>query len=203
MPPPPGSTMTTDIEIRSAVFRGLPRHRDCACRILATRLRRFAPPEAYLAALSVEEREAMWRSAFEEHPDRLVVASCEDRIVGFAAFGPSTIETPHRIAPKFTRSMSHRHIGRLASVVGSCSKHCAGIQAAGNTAASLWVLAENERAIRFYERAGFGRSAIAQIHRNQQRGEYSMRCAICAKSAERRSPPGMKGLCFFCSKAIR
>ncbi|MBP6749981.1 MAG: GNAT family N-acetyltransferase [Xanthomonadaceae bacterium] len=146
--------MTTDIEIRSADSAD---SRAIATVHVESWRHAYAGllPEAYLAALSVEEREAMWRSAFEQHPDRLVIASCEDRIVGFAAFGPSHDRDarPDRaeiyaiyVAPTYWSTGVGRRL--LLETLRR-------FQAAGNTAASLWVLADNERAIRFYERAGF------------------------------------------------
>ncbi len=146
--------MVSDLNIRSAV--------SADCRAIAdvhveSWRHAYAGllPDAYLAALSTEEREAMWRGAFEQHPDRLLVAYREDRIVGFAAFGPSHDRDarPDR-AEIYAIYVAPMHwttgVGRRLLL-----EALRRIQAAGNTAASLWVLADNERAIRCYERAGF------------------------------------------------
>ena len=49
-------------------------------------------PEAYLASLSVAEREAMWQRVVEREPSHLVLARADNQVVGFVAFGASRDE---------------------------------------------------------------------------------------------------------------
>lgn len=112
-------------------------------------------PDPYLASLSVPEREAMWRRMQGRQPSHLLVARHADRVVGFVAFGASRDEG----APKDQGEIWAIYVrpalwstgaGRLLWLAASQQ-----ILGEGYSAIILWVIAGNERAIRFYERAGF------------------------------------------------
>ena len=112
-------------------------------------------PAPYLASLSVTEREAMWRRAVEQWPSQLLVARTDGRIVGFVAFGASRDEGASPkcaevwaiyVRPAYWSDGTGRQLWLAARQW---------ILEAGFKLTSLWVFAENERAIRFYERAGF------------------------------------------------
>jgi hypothetical protein len=45
-------------------------------------------PAEYLASLSVDKREAMWRESIVKGVPQLFVAKVEDDMVGWVAFGP-------------------------------------------------------------------------------------------------------------------
>src|SRR2546425_11530804 len=45
-------------------------------------------PAEYLASLSVDQREAMWRESIAEGVPELLVAKAEGGMIGWAAFGP-------------------------------------------------------------------------------------------------------------------
>jgi ribosomal protein S18 acetylase RimI-like enzyme len=112
-------------------------------------------PEEYLASLSVAEREAMWRDMVEREPAHLVLARSANQVVGFVAFGASRDEG----AP-----VDRAEIWAIY-VKPACWSTGAGrllwlealprILAEGYKSISLWVIVGNERATRFYERAGF------------------------------------------------
>ena len=112
-------------------------------------------PASYLASLSVTEREAMWRRAVEQWPSQLLVARIAGQIVGFVSFGASRDEgaSPEcaevwaiYVLPAFWSAGIGRQLWLAARQR---------ILEAGYKSISLWVIAGNERAIRFYERAGF------------------------------------------------
>jgi ribosomal protein S18 acetylase RimI-like enzyme len=112
-------------------------------------------PEAYLASLSVSDREATWRRMLELHPADLLLARTAGCVAGFAAFGASRDEgaPPQRaeiwaiyVKPSFWSAGAGRLLW-LAALER--------ILAQGYKTVSLWVIVGNERAIRFYERAGF------------------------------------------------
>jgi ribosomal protein S18 acetylase RimI-like enzyme len=112
-------------------------------------------PEQYLASLSVAEREAMWRRMVEQQPSHLLVARAAEQVVGFIAFGASRDEGAPidraEIWAIYVRAAS------WSSGAGRCLwlEALQRIEAEGFKSVSLWVIARNERAIRFYERAGF------------------------------------------------
>jgi GNAT superfamily N-acetyltransferase len=112
---------------------------------------RHAFPPEMLDRLSVDEREANWRERLEEGAVAWV-AEAEGRVIGFAAAG---------------RSRTEQGAGELYAIYvlpdswGSGAAH--ELMAAakdwlaqeGYVTAMLWVLADNPRARRFYEREGW------------------------------------------------
>jgi ribosomal protein S18 acetylase RimI-like enzyme len=112
-------------------------------------------PAAYLASLSVAEREAMWRRAVEQWPSQLLVARTAGQIVGFVSFGPCR---DVGASPECAEIWAIYVRPAFWSGGIGCQLWIAARQRileAGYKSISLWVLAGNERAIRFYERAGF------------------------------------------------
>jgi ribosomal protein S18 acetylase RimI-like enzyme len=112
-------------------------------------------PEQYLASLSVAEREAKWRRTVERQPSHLLVARAAGQVVGFVAFGASRDEgAPNdraEIWAIYVKAASwSTGAGRLLWL-----EALQRIVAEGYKSVSLWVIAGNERAVRFYERAGF------------------------------------------------
>jgi ribosomal protein S18 acetylase RimI-like enzyme len=112
-------------------------------------------PGAYLASLSVTEREAMWRLMVEREPSHLVVARHVNQIVGFVAFGASRDEG----APAERAEIWAIYVKPASWSTGAGRllwlEALQRILADGYKTISLWVIAGNERAARFYERAGF------------------------------------------------
>ncbi len=112
-------------------------------------------PAEYLAALSVEKREALWRESIAKGAPDLRVARIDGRIIGWIASGPCRDEgaSPQAgevwaiyVAPSHWSS----GVGR-ALWLGARER----LRRHGYKTVSLWVLAENSRAIRFYLAAGF------------------------------------------------
>jgi ribosomal protein S18 acetylase RimI-like enzyme len=112
-------------------------------------------PAPYLASLSVSERGAMWRRAVEQWPSQLLVARADGRIAGFISFGACRDEgaPPDRaeiwaiyVRPAFWS-------GGVGARLWLAARQQ--IRDARYTMVSLWVISGNERALRFYERAGF------------------------------------------------
>jgi ribosomal protein S18 acetylase RimI-like enzyme len=112
-------------------------------------------PEEYLATLSRDEREAMWRQMVERDPSHLVLARSADQVVGFVAFGASRdADAPADRAEIWAIYVKpacwSTGAGRLLWL-----EALQRILAEGYRSISLWVLVGNERAARFYQRAGF------------------------------------------------
>jgi len=103
---------------------------------------------AYLEGRSLERCQEMAR----RWPERCLVAETEGQIVGFAAYGPCGDEDLPGCGEVFAlyvlRAYQGRGIGR--ALMDACMKELGGVRAV-----ALWVLSDNERAIRFYERCGF------------------------------------------------
>lgn len=111
-------------------------------------------PQATLDGLSVEARARMWSQAIAGARGRVLVAQDGDDILGFAAFGPcrdaGASPAQHElwaiyVAPGRWRSGAGRSLWDRAREA---------MVAAGSTAITVWVLAENQPARGFYESIG-------------------------------------------------
>lgn len=112
-------------------------------------------PEAYLAALSVDQREAMWKDAITTGTPRLLVAKAQSGLAGWISFGPCRDGgVPAQageiwalyVAPEFWSGGVGRQLWLTAR---------AQLIEDGYRSASLWVITGNARGIRFYVAAGF------------------------------------------------
>jgi RimJ/RimL family protein N-acetyltransferase len=112
---------------------------------------RHAFPAEVLDRLSVEERETRWRGGLDEGATVWIAVDGE-RVVGFAAAGPS--DTEEDVAELFSMYVLPEQWGS-----GAARELMAAVVAwfleQQYTTAMLWVLADNPRARRFYEREGW------------------------------------------------
>lgn len=108
----------------------------------------------FLAALSVDQRETMWREAVDHGWPVLLVARVDGVVTGWVAFGASRDEGAPAdrgevwaiyVAPAASSSGLGRKL--LMSAMRAMAQH-------GNREASLWVMRDNVRAVRFYSRTG-------------------------------------------------
>lgn len=109
-------------------------------------------PDDVLDNLSVEDRESMWEGTI---PDGGVwVALVDDEVVGFAAAGPSR---------DADAEFELYAIYFLSSAWGSGLATPLAQAALGDSRdAIVWVLEENKRARRFYERLGFSADGVSK-----------------------------------------
>lgn len=112
-------------------------------------------PDEFLAQLSVERRTAMWRDSIATGRPQVLVARIDDRVAGFIAFGPCRDEAaPDTTAEVWAFYLAPDHwstgVGRA---LWESARERMLLQGARH--ASLWVIASNPRAIRFYLAAGF------------------------------------------------
>lgn len=118
-------------------------------------------PQEFLDALSAPNREAMWRESIRRGNPELVLAREDEKPVGFVSFGKSRDQDLPDTAGEIWAIYvlpSHwsRGIGR-----GLCQHARERLRSQGFKSVSLWVLADNARAIRFYTGAGFTRDPVA------------------------------------------
>lgn len=130
--------------------------------------------QAVLDRQNVESRTTMWRTWIERSlagestdvygpvPHRLLVAESDDRVVGWASFGGGRDEESTglgELAGLYTRpsawsqGVGHALLTRVENE----------LRAEGWSHAYLWVLAGNDRAIRFYESHGWNADGAEKV----------------------------------------
>ena len=112
-------------------------------------------PSDYLAALSVDQREAMWRTAVERGTPRVLVARTDEGVAGWIAYGRCRDEgTGPDVAEVWAMYVDP---AAWSSGVGQALWEAArrDLQEQGYRSVALWVIRSNARATRFYERSGF------------------------------------------------
>ena len=115
-------------------------------------------PDAFLASLSVDEREAQWRQAIDKPrtpAHRTWVATLDEGdVTGFAITGPERAKEP--AAGTAEIYAIYVDPARIGSGVGRAlfERAVGDLQVRGFVDVVLWVLDTNSRARRFYEAAG-------------------------------------------------
>jgi len=120
-------------------------------------------PDDYLAALSVDERCERWSKATSSFgPAIVAVVELAAEIAGFCSFGPTRDEASSDTAEIYSLNV---HPERWGQGVGRLLCEHAFRQAAAreHNAMTLWVLGENDRARRFYERLGYAADGAEKI----------------------------------------
>jgi RimJ/RimL family protein N-acetyltransferase len=118
-------------------------------------------PTQYLANLDVAARQAWWDDVLGQPASRTWVAELDQRTVGFAHLGPAGDEDAEPedlelyaiyLDPEtWGRGVARDLMRAVLDAVPASS------------AVSLWVLADNERARRFYKRHGFEPDGVEKI----------------------------------------
>lgn len=114
-------------------------------------------PAEHLASLSVDKRMALWRDAVEYGEPQLYVVADGEQIAGFVGFDrsrdPKSKPTTGEVWAMY---VAPAHWGQGAGLaLWDAARE--GLIEEGCTEVTLWVLLRNERALRFYELAGFKR----------------------------------------------
>jgi ribosomal protein S18 acetylase RimI-like enzyme len=119
-------------------------------------------PDAYLDSLSIDKRERVWRESIRAGVPELWVAEIQSEIKGWVAFGASR------------DADATAAVGELEAIYVALDCWRAGVGRAlwsvarrrlierGFSSATLWVLAENARAIGFYAEADFHPNPVSQ-----------------------------------------
>lgn len=112
-------------------------------------------PQAFLDALSVDRREAMWAESLAKAQTSVLVAEQGGAVVGFSAFGPCRDDGSQ--PGDWELGALYLAPGQWSTGLGRAlwSHSREAMVAQGAARIGLWVLKGNERAIRFYAAAGF------------------------------------------------
>ena len=115
-------------------------------------------PDDYLKTMTLDKRQAYWREAIEYSEPQLLVATENDKVVGFVGFDRSRdAGTKSSVGEIWALYVLPAHWGQGVGVAlwdGARE----GLKEEGCTQVTLWVLLHNERALRFFEHsAGFKR----------------------------------------------
>ena len=137
-------------------------------------------PDDYLERLSVDEREVQRREHLDDPSGEwgTLVAEEDGHVVGFATYGPSRDED----APPGTGEVPAIYLD--PALVGTgigrdlFAEATAGLRHAGYGRATLWVLEGNERARRFYEKAGWTWDGATSTHDFDCANEPMVRYAV-------------------------
>jgi GNAT superfamily N-acetyltransferase len=125
-------------------------------------------PDDFLEKLSVDDREPVWGEMLADPTPRwgcLVAEDAAGRVVGFASFGPPKDEpaTPHGAGEVYAiyleEAVAGTGVGRDLFAFATDA-----LRGFGFERALLWVLAANDRARRFYEKAGWSWDGTESTH---------------------------------------
>lgn len=134
-------------------------------------------PSEHLAAQSVAKREAIWKDSIAKGMPEILVAKTEGQLVGWVAFARSRDENVgSQVAEIWAIYVAPLHwsrgVGRLLWM-----RARAWLAEQGFKSISVWVLADNARAIRFYRAAGFiadpsGKKEVTMAGKSLQEVRY-------------------------------
>jgi ribosomal protein S18 acetylase RimI-like enzyme len=123
-------------------------------------------PDEVLARLSIPDRSARWREQLADGPEqqRTLVAEDQGAVVGFVAMGPNRDPfadpgTAEVYAIYVDPELWGRGIGSSLLARGVEE-----LRGAGHPSATLWVLAANEPARRFYESRGWEADGSTKLY---------------------------------------
>ena len=112
-------------------------------------------PDEHLKSLSVEKRQSFWREAIDHCEPQVLVATENDVVVGFVGFDRSrdkgTPATTGEIWAIYARP--DLWDTGLGAALWEAARD--GLLEEGCTKATLWSLWRNERALSFFDEAGF------------------------------------------------
>jgi ribosomal protein S18 acetylase RimI-like enzyme len=112
-------------------------------------------PDEFLDALTVETRMRAWRAALETGKQEVWVACAATEINGWVAFGSSRDSDAAPTAGELEAIYIFPQYWGTGLGRALWLKARSRLQERGFSSATLWVLSQNDRAIRFYRAAGF------------------------------------------------
>jgi GNAT superfamily N-acetyltransferase len=117
----------------------------------------LAGPAEAMQSFTVERRQAAWREAIDLCEPQVLVATDQDKVVGFVAFDRSRDKgTPSTTGELWALHVTPGHWGRgVGLALWDAARD--GLQEEGCTKVTLWMPLRFERSMRFIELAGFKR----------------------------------------------
>ena len=114
-------------------------------------------PDSVLDALSVQKRQAFWREAIDLCEPQVVVAHIDNELMGFVGFDRSRDKgTPSSTGEIWAMYANPIHWDKgVGLALWDAARD--GLQEEGCTKVTLWSYLRNERALRFFDLAGFKR----------------------------------------------
>jgi GNAT superfamily N-acetyltransferase len=142
-------------------------------------------PDAFLRELSVDDRERLWSEKLAAGTGMLLAEGERGRVEGFVAFGPS--EDPEAdkagvgevLAIYVRPDVAGTGVGRELFARANEA-----LGRGGFRKAMLWVLEANDRARRFYERAGWSWDGATGTHRFDCANRPVVRYAVELEAGE-------------------
>ncbi len=152
----PDMTSTTTITVRPATLRDAKAitelHNATVCEAFKS-----AVPNAPVPVSALEKTQAHWREAIEYAEPQVLVAVEGDNIVGFVGFDRSRDKaTPQTMGEIWSIYVTASHQGQgVGLALWDAARE--GLMEEGCTHVTIWIAISNDRALRFYELAGFKR----------------------------------------------
>lgn len=121
-------------------------------------------PATLLERLSVERRAAYWQAWLTDADPRrqLWLAIRRERVVGFVAAGPARDPDADATTGEIYALYLEPEVAGTGVGRSLCDHAVEGLRHDGFRGATLWVLATNSRARRFYEQGGWGADGAAR-----------------------------------------
>ena len=121
-------------------------------------------PDSVLARLSIEEAEVRWQERLAEPWAELLVLTQDEAIAGYVGYGPTR---DGALDPKKVGEVYVLYVAPPAWRKGHGSallrEAMDSLRKEGSTEVVVWVLYNNERAIAFYQSAGFVADGARQV----------------------------------------
>ncbi|MBQ6559633.1 MAG: GNAT family N-acetyltransferase [Erysipelotrichaceae bacterium] len=114
--------------------------------------------QSYLDKLTLEKCEEIAL----KFPDNLLIAKDDDRVIGFVSYGDCRDEDLSDTGEVYAIYVLQEYYGKG---IGNSLMKEAMDQLKHHSTIAVWVLKDNERAIRFYEHQGFHSDGKESIHK--------------------------------------
>jgi ribosomal protein S18 acetylase RimI-like enzyme len=112
-------------------------------------------PDSFLAALDIEEHAAKWSSALSRpSPSRVALAERDGALVGFCSYGATRDDEAPDVAEIYALNVHPDH-WRQGAGRALCAEAYREAAVRGHSAITLWVMAANGNARRFYQDLGY------------------------------------------------
>ena len=148
---------TTTYQVRPATLRDAKQIAELHNATVRDAFKTTLATDTPLPVVPLDKRQAYWREAIEYSEPQVHVALDDDKIVGFVGFDRSRDKgTPQTMGEIWAIYVATSHWAKGVGLAlwDACRE---GLVDEGCLDVSLWVLLRNERAMRFYDLAGFKR----------------------------------------------